>query len=283
MKIFLLRLVCFILFLVGILSLLAPLILRSKNFFSNRLTWYYVYDRVQKSREPISKDTLYLGDSVGNQFLPIQEKPNALMTNAGILMAGQYILAFNALEANPQIRCIRMVMVPNSLGWRWEGPTTFNNFVKPFLRASHIEHFSDELIQSINRKPYSWLAMFDFAKVLTLYQFDLSQEGVAFCDERLSSLSVDYLKSLARLCHERNVRLEFVSPPVPERRIASSKSWVAIRGQIRQNGLDSLFRSYFQEISYLPESYFSDDIHLANDYLNAHRQEWVKELTRPRN
>jgi hypothetical protein len=276
MRNFLLRLLVFLFVMISVFSVVSHFILASTNFLSRRLIWYYVYERVLRSQETISGDTLYLGDSVGNQFFPFDKNPNSLTTNAGVLMVGQYILAENAIRANPQISHINMIMVPNSLGWNWERPTTFNNFVKPFLCFSHVPYFSPLVYSHLSSKPLSYLGIFEFAKLLGFFQLDLTGTET-MQDEYLSDLAKEYLMKLAQLCKQEGIDLQFFSPPVPERRFQSSRNWKVLRNQIDSLGLKDIFGEYLDHILYLPESYFRDDIHLTPDYLNAHREEIIRD------
>jgi hypothetical protein len=275
MRNFLLRLAFFLIVLVISFSVIAHFLIRENNTFSKRLIWYYVYERIIRSNSIIKSDTLILGDSVGNQFFPFDKNENALATNAGVLMTGQYILAANALECNPEIKAIKMVMVPNSLGWNFERTTSFNNFCKPFLSLENQKYFSPLVYNKLNLNPLSYLAYFDFAKMLTFFQLDLNDSSKVN-DEKLSDISMEYLVKLIQLCNSKNIDIRFVSPPVPERRLISSENWKVIRRQLTDLGCLQLFGNYFDNIQYLPETYFRDDIHLTPDYLNAHRNEIIQ-------
>jgi hypothetical protein len=59
-----------------------------------------------------------------------------------VLSCGQYILAYNALTRNPQLRYVVLVVNPQSSELRFERSYTYSYFVKPFCTMANIKHFS---------------------------------------------------------------------------------------------------------------------------------------------
>lgn len=269
MKGFLLR---FLLFLGGaivLLNIIAWLLLLAPNPVAHHMSWFKIYERILRSQQKISSDTLYIGDSVGNQYFPFDKTSNSLTANGAILVAGHYILASMAIERNPQIKTVLLVSVPTELCRNFERKGTYNNFVKPFFSFDSRKYFSSLIYQKMKKKPFSFLSIFKAWKILPFSDInfdDNSPEPV-----ELSDVSLDYLVKLREMCDSKNINLKLVSMPVPSYLFEDTHNFEKLRSQIRDKQLEFIFGSYLDSIVPLDRKYFKDRIHLKSNYVDTFR------------
>ncbi len=257
-----------------------------ENFGNDRKGgWIKVYQRINRSQQKSNFKRVYIGDSVGNQLFDFDSVSNSLCSNAAVSIAGNYILAENLIKSNPQIDEIILVSVPNDIGWNFEQKLTHNNFVKPFLSFGNLKYFEPLLRDKFWEKPASWLFLFYAVKIMPLSDLDFSQnnnQSVSYLEEikltTLSDIAILYLKKLDRLCRENQIKLRIVSPPVPQHWKTDTNDWAEMRAQIERHGLQAIFKSYLNAVSYYPEDRFLDGLHLKEKFIFEARQEIMREI-----
>ena len=164
--------------------------------------------------------------------------------------------------------------------------------MKPFYRFENLRYISDQLQEKINKRIMARLVLFPFVKTAPCFSdidFSTGTEKPAYI---LSDTAIEYLKKLQTLCRNNGIDLIVVSPPIQERWGKITKNWEKMKAQIVQNGLDDIFKTYFNRIIYLDNNNFMDHVHLQWDYLNKNRaalisrmlpKEVLDSLFRPKN
>ena len=111
--------------------------------------WLRIKTIIKTSKSNISKDTIFVGDSVGGQLLPYNGD-NQLNSNGSTYPIGNYFLIKNALENNTNINTVVYLSIPDVLGSNLERERTYNYFVKPFYTLKNkIEILSSKRVNTI--------------------------------------------------------------------------------------------------------------------------------------
>jgi len=250
-----------------ILSTIANLVIPSGKPAILSEQWYNVYERIVRSKKKIDSKTIYIGDSVADQIFNFKKTRNSLTCNAAILMAGHYILTYNAIENNPQIETVVLVSVPQEINTKFERKQVYNNFTLPFFTFENLKHFDSFLYSKFDQFPRSYLVLPMASKMLPLSDIDYAQGKKRSDRDILSDVSIHYLLKLNDLCVANNIELKIISPPVSEKLYKKTNNWKKMRTQIRELNLDYLFVDYFKNIRYLSEDKFKDGLHLKRRYL----------------
>ena len=246
-----------------------PMVLNNLGYSKN---WFEIYKTVSKSYNKISSDTLYIGDSGAAQLFPPNQKANYITTNAGVLMAGQYIIAANVIASNPDLNCIVLIGHPISMSAQFEGSLTFNGFIKPFYERRNLMHFDTALVNKIQRKKFGKYFKYNLLKFFPFSDINYTDDTLKPQKEyTLSDISVSYLKKLEKLCKKNNVSLHILSGPVEKTFYSKTKDWYNLRKQLEQEEMSPMFSKYFSSIRYLEKDYFSDGTHLKTEFLPENR------------
>jgi hypothetical protein len=219
-----------------------------------------VYKVLAASKSKFKKKKLVIGDSVAKQILDSLANDSALVSlasNQAISMAGQYLIASQALAANPSLDTLVLMYHPFSFQNNLASPLSFHYFVKPFYTEENMPLFSEQVKRQVEAIPFYYLA--HYRPVLTS-NWSPTFEGVS--DEKVvfSSISRDYLVRLNQLCSKKGVVLQLISPPINE----------VFRAQVMAS------RTQFKDIPgyvnswhfYASANFLSDQIHLERfDFL----------------
>lgn len=242
---------------------------------SRLIRWRAIADVIDKSRREIPGTVVVLGDSVANQLFPSGATANSLTINGAVLNCGQYILAYNVLTRNPQIKHLVLMVNPTAIGYGFERRWTYSSFLKPFYTPANIKHFSNLVWSKMNSRPLSYLTILPLVKVVRCFP-DIrfpprKREAGSFTD-----ISLEYLLKLERLAKARRVQLILLCPPLRASRksILIEKS----RAAVDKNGMNSLFRAYFERLVFVEDKHFKDRAHMKKDYVHQHRLELRKRI-----
>lgn len=242
---------------------------------SRLIRWRAVAEVIDKSRREIPGTVVVLGDSVANQLFPSQTMANSLTINGAVLNCGQYVLAYNVLTRNPQIKHLVLMVNPTAIGYGFERRWTYSSFLKPFYTPANIKHFSSLVWSQMDSRPLSYLAILPLVKVVRCFP-DIrfpprKREAGSFTD-----ISLEYLHKLERLAKAYRVQLILLCPPLR----ASSKARLIeqSRAAVDKSGLNSLFRTYFERLVFVEDKHFKDKAHMEKDYARRHRLEFRKRL-----
>ena len=162
--------------------LLTELIIRKAPYFSSKFfitnNWLKTNYLIEKSKKNILNDTIYIGDSVGQQLLSSSsnDETNKLLYNAATLPVGSYFLTKNAINANKNIKTVIYYITPKSLARDFSSKKTNSYFVKAFYTFEN----KNEILANKNLKNllvknrFLDLNLFNFYKLLKLSDFDYS-------------------------------------------------------------------------------------------------------------
>lgn len=277
MKYFVLKFVTHCFIFIVVLQIISTIFLSSPNFISLKYSWYWIYMRLLMSSGTDDDDTIFVGDSVGGQLFSLRGGKNHLTTNGSVYIVGHYILAQKAYSNNNKINTIYIVSAPNIIGHNFERNQTYNNLILPFFDFENIKYFDGYILKKMSNKPLSFLAIFNWYKILPLSDIDFDNRKPRSIDV-LSDFSIYYLKKFQEFSKKNNIRLKLISPPIPEKYISSTNNWGKMRKQVKEYKLEDIFTGYFDNIIYLPEECFEDDLHLNDDYLRIHKDEIVNRI-----
>lgn len=257
--------------------MIAPILLSSERFLP-LMENYRVFRNVLNCKKRLKKKVLYIGDSLGYQFFPPTEHENSLTINGYVLMIGHYILAYHAIQNNPDLEEVILVSEPRVLGFDFERSSTYGNVIKPFYTFENRPLFSDLVLEKMNKKPLSHLAIFSGMKVVRCFsdiEFEEDENKDAYS---FSDVAIEYLKELKALTESKGIRLTIVPPPMDPIRIGKSNDWSVMRKQLKEEGLEEAFGDYFDRIPMVPKKHFKDPLHLHNKYLEANRDSLLREM-----
>lgn len=284
MKEYLSRFVIFLLVGFLLLGLVCEGIMRYPQAFNagyfNR--WFSTYQVISKSHEKIDSDTLFIGDSVAGQIFRPENRKNHIAYTAAILMPGHYIIAANAIKANPDLKSIVLISGPLTIGFEFEQFTTYPYFIKPFYKKEYFPHISEHLQTKIDGYPYSEFYQYSMIKLAPFADVDCTSKAPKDENYALSKLSIEYLKKLNQLCQEYDIELRILSGPIEQSHFEKTNDWAFLRNQIKEEGLESLFKGFFESIKYLEKDKFIDGFHIKTDQVlecKAHLMEQLQIVT----
>ena len=219
-----------------------------------------VYEVISASKSKLKRKKLVIGDSVAKQVLDSLANDStivSLASNQAISMAGQYVIASQALTANPSLDTLVLMYHPYSFQNNLASPLSFHYFVKPFYTDENRALFSREVKQQVEAIPFYYLA--HYRPVLTS-NWSPSFEGVSDEKGLFSSISRDYVSKLQQLCSKNGVVLQIISPPIneiyKERLMKAQAQFKAIPGFVES-------WHFYAKSNFLP-----DQIHLVRfDFL----------------
>lgn len=256
------------------LWLLAEAVFRFPTFFTGigyPKEWAYVACRSEAAGKPVPGDTLYIGDSVGEQVIPFDGK-SSLCSNGAVLVAGNFFLVEKAIRNRPQMKVVVYMCSPATLGNRFERARTCNNFLKPFLHYADGADLDGSIATAMARKPASYLYMLPPMKLAPLDELDLS-DGRKGERETMSEFSMHWLPKLDSLCERHGKELLLVPPPQSEGALRRSQDWQRMRAQTALIGMQDRFEPYFRAMVYLPDSLLADDLHWEEEWIARNRDE----------
>jgi hypothetical protein len=221
-----------------------------------------VYEVLAASKSKYKKKKLVIGDSVAKQILDSLANDSAIVSlasNQAISMAGQYLIATQALAANPSLDTLVLMYHPFSFQNNLASPLSFHYFVKPFYTEENMPLFSEQVKRQVEAIPFYYLA--HYRPVLTS-NWSPSFEGVS--DEKVlfSSISRDYLVRLNQLCSKKGVVLQLISPPINE----------VFRAQVMAS------RTQFKSIpGYIDSWHFYASANFLSDQIHIKRFDFLKD------
>lgn len=285
MKSFLLKLGVFSLLGLGLLTLICDGAMKFPVSFEKigfSKDWFKLYQIIKTSEDTIASDTLFIGDSVAAQLFPPDQRRNFITTNAGVLMPGQYIIAANSIEANPNLKSIVLIGAPISIGAKFEGYLTMNGFIKPFYSKKNLEHFDQILHKKISKKPLASYYQNNLVKFLPFSDINFvnpRDTTTNYLEQfQLSDISITYLRKLHKLCSEKNIKLHILATPLNDSFRTNTSDWATLKEQIKVEKLDNLFYKYFDTMSYLSKEKFTDGAHLKPELLPIIRKEILAQI-----
>lgn len=259
-----------------------------------RLSAFEVYDAIDISGTETGCTTLILGDSVGRQFFnpEYQEESETccyLATNQAITAAGNYILFRRFLENNPDINRVYYVLRPDSLKSGVNFVYTYSYFVTPLFNESYNIYLHPETVEGIEevfgkvcaeREFPKWM-MAKYPKILEMYNNACSSlwqiRHQKDAQKQMPDMSITYLADMKQICDENGIELHLICVPLPEGIVFDFES---LEEEMYAVGLESLYEEYTSDVQYVEQGAFVDGIHLAQEYVDENREEYIGNILR---
>lgn len=244
------------------------LLLHSQVYLFN-YPGYIIYNAILKSKNKSNQQTLLLGDSVGHQLFPNKnenDSVNSLACNQAISLAGQYILLQNYINTGSEFENLVLYLTPFSFRNNLDQEYTYHYFLKPFDNGEYRMWFTSTVKAQIAKIPFhQFHNMPHIAATSWAPDFE-SKDTINFTF--LSPISIEYLHKIKALAEDYDFNLKIVSPPI---NINKQELVDALdQSEIEKAGLEEEFTNYFNSISYLDSTLFSDGTHFKDpESLNA--------------
>jgi len=272
----------------GLLNfIIAPIILEKGNY-TYQYDMYWLLKRIKKASTPSKASVAIIGDSCGSQLFPEEQMQETLTTSsaqtcnllscAASTMAGHYIIAKRALMYNKNLKYIIITCSPISIGIKFEQLLIFQNFIKPFFSFENLGDISKSIFIKMGRRPLSYLLVFPAVKIASCYDDIKFGDDLGYPYYTLSDIALEYLIKIKALSERYNVKVIIIPTPAGKEHLLASNNWQAMRKQIKENNLDSLFINYFENIIYIDSENFRDEVHLQDSYAEEHRGEILKKV-----
>jgi hypothetical protein len=187
-----------------------------------------VYEVLAASKSKLKRKKLVIGDSVAKQVLDSLANDSmivSLASNQAISMAGQFVIAINALTQNPEIDTLVLMYHPLSFQNNLASPLSFHYFVKPFFTSENRGLFSASVIGQVEAIPFYYVAQ--YRPVLTS-NWSPTYAGVSDENVLFSTISREYVERLRTLCDAKGVVFQIIAPPI---NVAFQAKLVAARAQ----------------------------------------------------
>lgn len=229
-----------------------------------------VYKVMERSLAPNKEVKILLaGDSVGWQlFEPLNSNDDmtSLACNQAIDVIGHYLLFDNFFSKPNSVEKLHFLYNPFSLSNDLNHKFTYNYFLKPFYSHRYVNKITPYAMAQIDKIPFSTFSRLSFVKMSS---FSPSYSPEVNRDYVLSITSLDYFGKIEDLMSEKNIDFKILSPPIKE----SRKSEVL---ELKRKYQSSAVRTktmdeYFDNILFLPDSFYRDDIHFKWEHVKYAR------------
>jgi len=262
------------------------------NFLGDEVL--YVVDKAPKNS---GCTRVMVGDSVSNQLWPQRQSGNDICylgSNQAITPAGDYLLLYHYLEANPQTREAYLVVRPQSLSNDVNLDKSFQYFIIPFASKENLALLDSDTIDKMNSRFGSFWVSNRYAQWTILNSNFLLSEYMKYVGRRNPDMAVNndnptdqyyhrisptgqiYLNKIRALCAEKNVTLTVVPSPLMD--TPDNYGWEAYSKDIEEMGFEDILGTYLEDLDYYPEDMFMDGIHFSEEVLNDKRAEIAEKL-----
>lgn len=229
--------------------------------YLNNISNSEVFFAARNCRTQFDTRTIVLGDSVANQLFSnrvLNTEPQSLTSNGSVTMAGHYLLARQAIERNPQIERIVLILHPQCLGIDLRNWWAFHLFAKPFAVDGFSPDMHEVAHQQLDELPFVWLVNLPQVRVgnWSPPQWFFQNQH----DEIFPLLTRVSLMDFIQTCRNQSIEFTMIAPPV-----SPSQSNLIDRLKtelIEDPDVGDLMRNYFASIRYAEEDAFCDGMHL---------------------
>lgn len=225
-----------------------------------------IYRAIEKSKIKTQYKKLILGDSTANQFYNCKEEdPDSaysLSCNQAIGMIGQFILLHNYLEAGNRPDTVYLVYTPFSFWDNLDQVYTYHYFLKPFYYDEYKPLMSSLVIDQIEKLPKHGLCHFPLIQT-TGWAPNIKKEKRAY--SFLSPICKEYLSKINNLSDKYHFAFKIIPTFVAEHWQDSIKHFN--HAEFTDSNYKIELLHYLENITYLPDSCFIDEVHLRNPQL----------------
>ena len=236
-----------------------------------------VYKALEKSKKKTKYRKLILGDSTANQFYNCKkEDPNgaySLSCTQAIGMVGQFILLNNYLNAGNRPDSVYLVYTPFSFWDNLDQVYTYHYFLKPFYYDEYKPLMTKTVIEQIRRIPKYWACHIPYIQTTGWApDIKLQERHYSF----LSPISTEYLTKIDSLSIEYKFDLEIIPTYVANHWRDSINHFN--RKEFESTVFGNKLTQYLEQIYYLPDSCFIDEVHLKHPMLYKERIDSILNL-----
>lgn len=225
-----------------------------------------IYRAIEKSQKKTKYKKLILGDSTANQFYNCKEEdPDSaysLSCNQAIGMVGQYILLNNYLNAGNRPDTVFLVYTPFSFWDNLDQVYTYHYFLKPFYYDEYKFMMSPLVINQIHKLPKYVLCHFPLIQT-TGWAPNIKQERRNY--SFLSPICKEYLSKIHLLSIQYNFEFTIIPTFVAEHWRDSINHFN--HKEYANCDYKKELSQYLENIPYLADSCFIDEVHLKSPYL----------------
>jgi len=222
-----------------------------------------VYRAIQNSLTRQSKKKLLIGDSVGMQLFPCDEKNDSVAlctSNQAVTAAGFYMLMKNYLETNQDSLPDQVILLVTPLSLRNNvDEFTYHYFLKPFGGCRYKQEYTPLLKERISNIPHYWNATLPFIRTSMYMEKYIPKDS---CTTLVSPLAEEYLAKMDSLADSYGVQFEMRSAPVK----ACHQRDITCRMN-DMSAYSDYIQKYFKALQYMPDSCYVDKVHFTDDVL----------------
>jgi len=274
MKKFIFNIIIFILPVV-IFAYSRSLYLLYSHKYKNTVAGSEIYHSVIKSKQKGKAKKLLIGDSVGYSLFSnttYNDTINSLACNRAISMVGHFILLYNYLNADNKVDTVYMIFTPFSFMNNLDEVYTYHYFLKPFYTKEYLPLFTKTVISQIHKIPYYYICREPNILTSNWAPDFRSKDDIDYTFP--SPISVEYLSKIKELSIKYNFKLIILPTPT---RFSNKISIEKInKNEIVKTGLGNEFKNYFENIIYVNDTNFSDNVHLKNKNMYTELNEYYK-------
>ncbi len=236
------------------------------DLYKETISGNEIYRAIEKSKKKTKYKKLILGDSTANQFYNCKEEdPDSafsLSCNQAIGMIGQYILLNNYLEAGNRPDSVFLVYTPFSFWDNLDQVYTYHYFMKPFYYDENKSLMSPTVHQQIQKIPKRMICHFPLI-LTTSWAPSIKQEERDY--SFLSPICKEYLSKIDSLSNKYNFTFSIIPTFVAEHWRDSVNLFN--RSEFADYSYQKELTNYLDNITYLADSCFVDEVHLKNPQL----------------
>ena len=220
-----------------------------------------VYLAIAKSRKHTAAKRILIGDSVANQLYPAARSDPyiyAFACSESVSLAGRYFMLRDFIARNDMRgTTVYLVYTPLSFNSDLQTRFTFHYFIKPFVTINNWSTLDAVVRDRVARVPWYWTAWLPIIKV-SRWSPDYAPSQPP--NPQLSEISRLYLQRIRDLAQENGFEFIVLAPVLAESR--RQDPYGEMQAQIQSSGLGKVFSRYFGSMRFLPDSAFSDGVHL---------------------
>ena len=225
------------------------------------------YKALSESKKKSKAKKLILGDSVARQFYEpgrVNSSTVSLACNQAVSLCGQYLLLENYFQAGNHPDSVTLLLTPTSLRNDLNQVFTFHYFLKPFYTQQNMRFFSDQVLNEIDKVPFKNLSQIPSVKASKWapdYGEKWNKNGEHI---EVSEISIEYIDKIQTLCETRGIGFSLMPGPVTDSLRTKCQNTLLEVGDHKYSKIEQLLTDYFEEITFLDDSLFSDGTHVKS-------------------
>lgn len=225
-----------------------------------------VYKAIENSKKKTKHKKLILGDSTAQQFFNYQNNNHddaySLSCTQAIGMVGQFFLLNNYIKAGNRPDTVYLVYTPFSFWDNLDQVYTYHYFLKPFYYDEYKPLMTGTVMEQISKIPKYWACHIPYIQT-TGWAPDIKPQERNY--SFMSPISIEYLTKIDSLSKEYEFDLEIIPTYV-------ANHWKDCVSHFKRHEYEGYnfsdkLKHYLEQIHYLPDSCFIDEVHLKHPML----------------